>query len=71
MFEEDATLLEGTKESQIAEPKYKKVLLENDMDCWPSKILKENNQQDTKETLGSSWGVLTPVKDMYMLDRTA
>ena len=71
VFEEDATLLESTEESQIAESKYKKVPPENDMDYWPSKILKENNQQDTKETLGLSWGVLTPVKDMYMLDRTA
>ena len=35
------------------------------------KRLKKNNQQDTKETLGSSWGVLTPMKDMYALDRTA
>ena len=71
VFEEDTTLLESTEESQIAEPKYKKVPPENDMDCWPSKRLKKNNQQDTEETLGLSWGVLTPVKDMYMLDRTA
>jgi len=35
------------------------------------KRLKENNQQGTKETLGLSWGVLTPVKDMCALDRTA
>ena len=60
VFEEDATLLESTKESQIAEPKYKKIPLGNDTDCWPSKRLKENNQQDTEETLGSSWGGANP-----------
>jgi len=35
------------------------------------KRLKENNQLDTMRTLRSRWKVLTPVRDMYALDRTA
>jgi len=33
--------------------------------------LKENNQLDTMGTLRSKWGVLTPVRDMCALGRTA
>jgi len=37
VLEEDATLLEGAEGSQITEPKYKEVSLEDDVDHWSSK----------------------------------
>jgi len=40
MLEKEATLLEGAEGSQIAGPKCKEILLENNVDCWPSKKAK-------------------------------
>ena len=35
-----------------------------------SRRLKENSQQDTAETTGSRQEVLTPMRDVCMLDKT-
>jgi len=40
MLAEDTTFLEGGEGSQIAGSKYKKVLLEDNKDCWLSKKAK-------------------------------
>ena len=40
MLEKEAALLESAEESQIIEPKYKKALLENNVDHRPSKKAK-------------------------------
>jgi len=40
ILEEDTTLLEGAKRSQIVGPKYKKTSLEDNVDHWPFKKTK-------------------------------
>jgi len=40
VLEEEAALLEGTKGSQIPEPKHKKASPGGNADCWPSKKTK-------------------------------
>jgi len=40
MLEEEAALLEGAEGSQIVGSKHKEVLLEDDVDCQPSKKTK-------------------------------
>jgi len=40
VLEEEVALLEGAKESQIMEPKYKEAFLRDNMDCQPFKKAK-------------------------------
>ena len=62
VLEEEAALLEGAEGSQVAGSKCKEIAARDEEEQWPSKKAKENNR-------GSTVGVLTPVRGMWVLGR--
>ena len=54
MIAEDTTLLEGSKGSQVAESKYKKVTSGDEEGYWPSKKAKEKYYRDAIVKMGGA-----------------
>jgi len=63
---EDTTLLEGTERF-----KHKKVFPEDNRDHWPFKKAKGKQPARYHRDIGVKMGILTPVRDVCVLGRTA
>jgi len=62
---EDATLLESAERSQVIESKCKKVISVGKKRHWPLKKAKKKYYRDNAVKMG----VLTPMRDVYILGR--
>jgi len=67
----DTALLEDAEESQIVGSKCKEVTPGNNRDCWPSKRTKGKQLARYCRDIGIKMGMLTPVRSVCALNRTA